>query len=220
MHDVKRYEMYGAGKFLRIYDEVRESIAYLVLPPAAREVLLDWIGVYNVASSYNRSAAFWQTGIKYTWSMCRVPISKRSFHRALVELKQKGWIVDRDDMIAIRGDACILPSHKWQDYQPTLREQKRVREHVEKRERYARNDAQIEIDFTPAEMIPSSRNEGPRRAATSRDNSVDRRTSTNEGDHRPPVMPELEDADDAAKIALLRNIRKNLPHVSGRKKDA
>lgn len=183
MHDVKRRGdqrgTYGTGNFLRVPDVVRESIAYLVLPSSAREVLLDWIGVYDIASSYDTRLDYWKSGMKYTWGMCWVPISERSFYRALKILQQKGWLQPHGDAKASGCSGRWMPCERWRDYEPTRAELEGLRAHQNKRARYAQDDAQIKVDFDQGKAKRRPRSAPDEDApATSRVKSSDTKETT------------------------------------------
>ena len=121
-----RLNTYGrAAHGVFINGELRESVAYKVLTPAARLVLIDWLGKYMQLSRGDTSRI---ENMSFTFSDLKENISYRTFATARAEILRRGFFrEDPDQQTGIPGSRRLYaPSTKWRAYQPCPEEQKRL----------------------------------------------------------------------------------------------
>ena len=123
-----RLATYGrAAHGVFINAELRESVAYKVLTPAARLVLIDWIGKYMQRSKgdYENLRG---TGISYSFADCKENVSHKTFKTARAEIVKRGFFEQPADLQPLTPGRRRLyaPSTAWRAYQPTPGEQKRL----------------------------------------------------------------------------------------------
>lgn len=121
-----RLNTYGrAAHGVFINGELRESVAYKTLTPAARLVLIDWLGRY-MQRSKGDTESLRENGLSYSFSDCKENVSHKTFKTARAEIVQKGFFECPPKLQTILPGSRRLytPSTAWRQYVPSPSEQK------------------------------------------------------------------------------------------------
>ena len=121
-----RLNTYGsAAHGVFINGELRESVAYRTLTPAARLVLIDWLGRY-MQKSKGDTESLCKAGITYSFSDCKENVSHKTFKTARAEIVAKGFFEYSPKLqTLIPGSRRLFtPSTAWRRYVPSPSEQK------------------------------------------------------------------------------------------------
>lgn len=157
MHD--RNGMFGRGRFIRVHNSLLESPAFICLSASARQMLIDFVGYYDLASNYDRDISWWNSGIKYTFSMCRFPVGRTAFYDGIAELQKKGFITPHGDDLENGAPASYIPCERWRAWSPNQAQLRVLRRFAKKRKRCTENPCQIQFDFPDASApsVPATR---------------------------------------------------------------
>ena len=157
---------YGSNKFfIQLNLELRESVSFMAMPLSAQSVLIDYLFEYNKATGFDtremkKINALSQSGnrrkvpgVKYSFGMCNLDISQRTFRTAMATLEKHGFI--RKYQTKNGSYNVYVPSSKWRQIDiGTLDEKQaqRISSVIERRRKHYHHD-QMEMDFGPQEFI-------------------------------------------------------------------
>lgn len=119
---------FGSGGFLRLYWNVLDSVAYRVLTPSQRLVLIDMLREYFGASSFDTDRI--PDGFTYTYGQCTVDITDKTFYSAIRRIRKVGFF-DRPIEIQEHRPAApnrYVPSAAWEKYRPSDIERQKLNE--------------------------------------------------------------------------------------------
>ncbi len=81
---------YGSSIFVRHYEELKLSNAYISLSHTGQLVLDDWLYHWSLATDFDSREP--DHGVPFAYSQCRKDLSKPAFYKARLELMQHGFI--------------------------------------------------------------------------------------------------------------------------------
>lgn len=111
-----RRNTYGSGKFLMLFNDVREHNSYRFLTPAQRLVLQEFLYSYNIAS---RNDTEQPEPFSFTWEHCKETIGKTAFYEAMEVLRIVGWLqVSEQRISSLCAVLKYSSSQNWREFDP------------------------------------------------------------------------------------------------------
>jgi len=153
----KIFDHYGTGHGLFLRDEIREALAYRVLSPVERLVLMEWLRTYGKASAGD-TVDLSDTGVLFCFSQVREDIGERSFQRARQRLIRAGWFQGAPHLKPLRPGAPnrYLPSTDWRAYKPTAAEAEALRKRDAIKAASLRRARRRRVDFCVQNLKPAA----------------------------------------------------------------
>lgn len=140
---------FGSHKnFIALRHDLLTSAAFICLKPSAALILLDFLGYFEESAGYAVSAFDAEKGIRYSFAMCRMNVSRGTFYSSLEALRQKRFLFPHPHAATANGQHQIYcPSTLWKDYRPSQPDLLLLTKFTGRREKSVTQADQVQFPF-------------------------------------------------------------------------
>lgn len=116
---------FGSGSFIVLYEDMLSALAFRVLSPTEKLVLVDMLRIYRKASKGDTGVVL--GGFNYTWSHCKTDVSERAFYKSRRRIVELGFfkVLGEDQAGRLGESHRFSTSELWKKDERVTAEQRR-----------------------------------------------------------------------------------------------